>query len=52
MLKSIVLILGIAAYAGAASAEPSGAPATDGHHFKSLFPIGIVAGGLVPKRAR
>lgn len=50
MLKRIVLIIGIAGWAGAAAAEPPAPAAPDRQQFKSPFPIGGIAGGLVAKR--
>ncbi len=44
----LVLILGIVCAAGVAAAEPSARPAPDRQVFKSLIPIGGVAGGLIP----
>lgn len=52
MLKCIVLIIGIAGWAGAAMAAPSSQPAPDRHQFKSRFPIAGIAGGLLPRRGR
>ncbi len=48
MLKLIAIILGIAAFAGVATAEPSARPGSERQVFKSPFPIGGVAGGLIP----
>lgn len=49
MLKRLVLILGIVAFAGVAAAEPSSRPIKP-QQFKSLFPIEGAAGGLIGKR--
>lgn len=52
MLQRIALILGLAVFAGAASAEPASRPAPETKPSQSLFPIAGVAGGLVAPRAR
>lgn len=50
MLQRIVLILGLALFAGAASAEPQGRPHPQPKPAEGLFPIGGLAGGLVAPR--
>jgi hypothetical protein len=52
VLQRIVLILGVALFAGAATAEPSSRPAPQPKPFTSLVPIAGAAGGLVSPRTR
>lgn len=52
MFQRIALILGLAVFAGAASAEPPSRPLSPPKPPESLFPIGGLAGGLVAPRAR